>query len=61
MVQSELWDVDVARRYDTPGTGMFAPDVLGPCVDRLTALAGGGAALERSGRAAWPCRSRSVV
>ena len=28
--QDEIWDVDAARRYDTPGTGMFAPEVLGP-------------------------------
>ena len=27
--QDFLWDEDVAGRYDTPGTGMFAEDVLG--------------------------------
>jgi SAM-dependent methyltransferase len=41
-----LWDEDAARSYDTPGTGMFAPDVLGPTVDRLAELAAGGPALE---------------
>jgi SAM-dependent methyltransferase len=44
--QEELWDAEAARGYDTPGTGMFAPDVLGPTVDRLAGLAGGGRALE---------------
>jgi SAM-dependent methyltransferase len=44
--QEELWDADTARRYDTPGTGMFAPDVLGPTARRLAELASGGPALE---------------
>jgi hypothetical protein len=34
MRQEDIWDVDAAKRYDTPGSGMFAPDVLGPTVDR---------------------------
>jgi hypothetical protein len=46
MEQEEIWDVDAAVRYDTPGTGMFAPEVLGPAVDRLAELAGDGQALE---------------
>ncbi len=46
MRQEEIWDVDTATHYDTPGTGMFAPEVLGPTVDRLATLAGGGGALE---------------
>ncbi len=33
--QDHLWDDDVAGRYDTPGTGMFADEVLGPTVDLL--------------------------
>ena len=33
--QDEIWDADVAARYDTPGVGMFAPEVLGPTVDLL--------------------------
>lgn len=44
--QDELWGADAARGYDTPGEGMFAPEVLGPTVERLAALAEGGRALE---------------
>ena len=61
--QDEIWDVDAARRYDTPGTGMFAPEVLGPTVDRLAALAGDGRALEfaiGTGRVAIPLAERGV-
>jgi len=63
MRQDEIWDVDAAQRYDTPGTGMFAPDVLGPAVDRLAALAGDGRALEfaiGTGRVAVPLAARGV-
>ncbi|KQY46425.1 bifunctional 2-polyprenyl-6-hydroxyphenol methylase/3-demethylubiquinol 3-O-methyltransferase UbiG [Cellulomonas sp. Root137] len=58
-----LWDAETARRYDTPGTGMFAPEVLGPTVDRLVALADGGRALELAvgtGRVAVPLAERGV-
>jgi SAM-dependent methyltransferase len=61
MQQDEIWDNDAARRYDTPGTGMFAPEVLGPTVDRLAALAGDGRALEfaiGTGRVAIPLAER---
>ena len=61
MLQDEIWDADAARRYDTPGTGMFAPEVLGPTVDRLAALAGDGRALEfaiGTGRIAIPLAER---
>ncbi|TVT08236.1 class I SAM-dependent methyltransferase [Amycolatopsis bartoniae] len=61
--QKEIWDAETARRYDTPGTGMFAPEVLGPAVDRLASLAGGGAALEfaiGTGRVAVPLAARGV-
>jgi hypothetical protein len=57
MRKEEIGDVDAAQRYDTPGTGMFAPDVLGPTVDRLAELAGDGRALEfaiGTGRVAVP-------
>ena len=47
MQQDEIWDADAAQRYDTPGTGMFAPEVLGPTVDRLAELAGDGGARAR--------------
>ncbi|MDX2708119.1 class I SAM-dependent methyltransferase [Streptomyces sp. PA03-6a] len=63
MRQDEIWDEETARNYDTPGTGMFAPDVLGPVVDRLAALADGGRALEfaiGTGRVAVPLARRGV-
>lgn len=63
MSREEIWDVAAAQRYDTPGTGMFAPDVLGPTVDRLAELANGGAALEfaiGTGRVAVPLARRGV-
>ncbi|WP_315092892.1 class I SAM-dependent methyltransferase [uncultured Cellulomonas sp.] len=63
MDPSLLWDAETARRYDTPGTGMFAPEVLGPTVDRLVALADGGRALELAigtGRVAVPLAQRGV-
>ncbi|WP_460063105.1 class I SAM-dependent methyltransferase [Streptomyces sp. YKOK-I1] len=63
MDQEQIWDADAAGRYDTPGTGMFAPEVLGPTVERLAALAEGGAALEfaiGTGRVAVPLAARGV-
>lgn len=63
MLQSEMWDDQAARSYDAPGTGMFAPEVLGPTVDRLAALAEGGRALEfaiGTGRVAVPLAERGV-
>ncbi|TMR95432.1 hypothetical protein [Nonomuraea basaltis] len=27
MHQEEIWDIDAAQHYDTPGSGMFAPEV----------------------------------
>jgi len=61
--QDEIWDVETARQYDTPGVGMFSPEVLGPTVDRLVELADGGAALEfavGTGRVAVPLGERGV-
>jgi SAM-dependent methyltransferase len=63
MRQQEIWDADAADGYDTPGTGMFAPEVLGPAVDRLAELAGDGRALEfaiGTGRVAIPLAERGV-
>ncbi|MFG1902936.1 class I SAM-dependent DNA methyltransferase [Micromonospora carbonacea] len=63
MRQEDIWDADAAERYDTPGVGMFAPEVLGPTVDRLATLAGDGAALEfavGTGRVAVPLAERGV-
>jgi hypothetical protein len=42
-----IWDAGAARRYDTPGPGMFAPEILGPAVDRLAELAGDGRRISR--------------
>jgi SAM-dependent methyltransferase len=64
MEPDQIWDVDAAQRYDTPGTGMFAPKVLGPTVDRLAELAGDGRALEfaiGTGRVAVPLVERGVA
>ena len=64
MKQADIWDVEAAKVYDTPGTGMFSPDVLGPAVERLAVLAGGGGALEfaiGTGRVAIPLRARGVL
>jgi SAM-dependent methyltransferase len=63
MQQEEIWDAGAAERYDTPGTGMFAPDVLRPTVDCLARLAGDGPALEfaiGTGRVAVPLSERGV-
>lgn len=63
MRQDEIWDVEAAQRYDTPGTGMFAAEVLQPTVDRLAELAGEGPALEfaiGTGRVAVPLSQRGV-
>jgi SAM-dependent methyltransferase len=63
MRQEDIWDQEAAQRYDTPGTGMFAPEVLGPAVDRLAGLAGDGRALEfaiGTGRVAIPLAQRGV-
>jgi SAM-dependent methyltransferase len=63
MRQEEIWDADAAGSYDTPGTGMFAPEVLGPTLDRLAELAHGGHVLEfavGTGRVAIPLTERGV-
>jgi SAM-dependent methyltransferase len=49
--------------YDTPGSGMFAPEVLERAVDRLAELPGDGRALEfaiGTGRVAVPLAERGV-
>ncbi|QDP97024.1 class I SAM-dependent methyltransferase [Microlunatus elymi] len=61
--QDELWGAEAAREYDTPGDGMFSPEVLGPTIDRLAELAGDGRALEfaiGTGRVAVPLAERGV-
>lgn len=61
--QQRIWDEHAARHYDTPGEGMFAPEILGPTVERLTALAAGGSAVEfaiGTGRVAIPLHDAGV-
>jgi SAM-dependent methyltransferase len=63
MQSDDIWDVEAAKSYDTPGIGMFSPDVLEPVVDRLAKLAGDGRALEfaiGTGRVAVPLSKRGV-
>jgi SAM-dependent methyltransferase len=63
MRQEEIWDVDTAQRYDTPGSGMFASEVLEPTVEHLAKLAGSGRALEfaiGTGRVAVPLAARGI-
>ena len=63
MDPSEIWDAATAQRYDTPGTGMFAPEVIDPTVAFLAGLAGDGRALEfaiGTGRVAVPLSRRGV-
>lgn len=63
MQQDEIWGAEAASTYETPGTGMFAPEVLEPAVERLAQLAEGGRALEfaiGTGRIAVPLSQRNV-
>jgi SAM-dependent methyltransferase len=63
VVPQDHFGEDVAVRYDATSASMFAPDVLGPTVDRLAELAGDGAALELAigtGRVALPLADRGV-
>ena len=57
------FDEAVAATYDADASGMFAPEVVGPAVDFLAALAGPGPALELgigTGRIALPLAARGV-
>ncbi|SIT71114.1 bifunctional 2-polyprenyl-6-hydroxyphenol methylase/3-demethylubiquinol 3-O-methyltransferase UbiG [Microbacterium sp. RU33B] len=61
--QQRIWDDVAARQYDTPGEGMFAPEVLGPAIEVLAALADGGSAVEfavGTGRIAIPLAEAGV-
>lgn len=61
--QQRLWDEHAAQDYDTPGQGMFAPEVLEPTIARLAELAAGGRAVEfaiGTGRVAIPLREAGV-
>ena len=58
-----LFDEQVAARYDETSADMFDSAVLDPAVDLLAELAGGGRALELgigTGRVAVPLRARGV-
>ena len=61
--QAEIWDKKAADGYDTPGTGMYAPEALEPAVQRLLDLAEGGRVLEfaiGTGRVAIPLFERGI-
>ena len=61
--QQQLWDDDAAKRYDTPGVGMFSAEVLGPTVEVLSKLVGDGPAVEfaiGTGRVAIPLAEAGV-
>ena len=63
MRQEDIWDVEAAQGYDTPGKGMFAFDLLAATAGRLADLAGGGRALEfaiGTGRVAVPLSQRGI-
>ncbi len=63
MDKDGIWDAETAKSYDTPGTGMFDPMLLGHTTARLAALADGGRALEfalGTGRVAIPLHQRGV-
>lgn len=62
-MRSQYWTTEQAETYDDPDDPMFSPEVLGPTVDFLAALAGAGPALELAigtGRVAVPLRARGV-
>lgn len=59
----DLWDERAAALYDATSTAMYDPAVLGPTVDLLAGLAGGGRALELAvgtGRVAIALAERGV-
>lgn len=63
MKDDGLFDAAIAATYDDDVAGMFAPEVLGPTVDFLAALADGRRALEfacGTGRVALPLSERGV-
>jgi hypothetical protein len=59
-----VFDEVVAKTYDADSQEMFEPAVLGPAVEFLAEMAGGGAALELgigTGRVALPLSARAVA
>lgn len=60
---ARTWDRRAAEAYDTPGEGMFRPELVNRTVDVLQALAGDGSALEfaiGTGRIGVPLLSAGV-
>lgn len=58
-----IWSETTASRYDTPGEGMFAEDIVQPAISFLKELAGDGNALEfavGTGRIAIPLLESGV-
>lgn len=58
-----VWTQQVAQSYDDSSAAMYAPEVLGPTVDFLAGLTGGGRALALAtgtGRVAVPLAPRGV-
>jgi SAM-dependent methyltransferase len=63
VTSSEVWDAQTAATYDEDSAEKFAPEVVGPTLDLLETLAGGGPALEfavGTGRLAVPLAERGV-
>src|SRR5581483_8059651 len=63
VTSSDVWDADMAERYDESSAFMFAPDVLDPAVAFLAELVGDGPALEfaiGTGRVAIPLAERGI-
>lgn len=63
MRNEDLWDDETAAGYDTPGVGMFAPDLLDATTARLAELSAGGATLEfaiGTGRVGVPLAERGT-
>lgn len=62
MTSSDVWASEQEVRYDDTA-GMFRPEVVGPTVDAVVELAGGGAALQfaiGTGRIGVPLRAKGV-
>jgi SAM-dependent methyltransferase len=63
LVDTEVWNEQVAQGYDESSAHMYASDVLNPAVDFLARRAGSGPALELAigtGRVALPLSARGV-
>jgi len=62
MEQSDIWDAAAARRYDTPGEDMFAPEVRSqPLTGSPNSPVLVGPWSLRSAQAGWQSRWRSAA